>query len=195
MIQWISKHCSTASYLIKADDDQYLDIFKVVRILLRYPLPPRFIFGHIKKGVIKRNSPGKKINVRNDLFPGMEKYPMFLHGATYVMVASTTMMVMNEIANTTPIFHLDDVYMTGVLAGQIRKLSHYSYSAKPSNGTFQPTYPNLNVRMKDVEDIRKTWCKHADASKEKYPSLFNDTTLEQSLKLAKCDEQDPPLSL
>lgn len=108
-------------FVIKTDDDIFVDIFVLIKILERtYKKSQRFIMcNEVKGSPIIRNSLNmcktkKRLCIHDDILPGQSTYPRYCSGASYFY---TTNIVhdLYETSLRTSYFFVEDVYITGFL--------------------------------------------------------------------------------
>ncbi len=116
-MRWVSEKLPSVSHLLKADDDVFLNPYywmvKIRSLELTWPnkTPPCFM------GNILRNTPvlrTGKWGVTEKMY-SHPVYPAYCNGPNYYFNRQAMLAVLG-IANTTPLFHLEDVFFTGFLA-------------------------------------------------------------------------------
>lgn len=142
---WVLNHCSHAKYILKADDDAFIDIFQLFEFLLRtFGKDPEAalicnVFPEGTKPVRGTDVLGKKWAVTYEEYPNKE-YPKYCGGLAYLATPN----VIREIYRMSrkvgnKYLWIDDVYVTGIL----RELAHV-----------EPFYLNLRY-LYDPEEYRK----------------------------------------
>lgn len=118
ILQWSSRYCSKAKYILKQDDDVRLNTFHLIRALRqRSMLFDHFIVGNSKLLV--------EMPIRNELskyYVSMKEfsdpyYPLFAHGPGYAFPQATGALLY-QASLRTPFFRLEDVYITGLCAAK-----------------------------------------------------------------------------
>ncbi|XP_067660447.1 beta-1,3-galactosyltransferase 1-like [Haliotis asinina] len=125
-INWINDNCLQARYVVKADDDMFVNIFMVVE----YVLPTiykkqRTVVCHYKKrgtSVIVRD-PKDKWFVPPDVLPDKTTFPDFCSGYVVIMTVDSIPLLF-ESSFQAPLISIDDVYMFGILPMFSRKLNY-----------------------------------------------------------------------
>lgn len=112
MMRWVLKHCPKVSFLIKCDDDTFVN----VEILLKVMQSKRTdaIHGHLYANKRPYREPSSKWYVSMEEYNGTE-YPPFLAGSFYVLGGSTLRRLYNA-SEQEPFFWLEDVFLTGFVA-------------------------------------------------------------------------------
>ena len=142
-LQWINEYCSNAQHLVKTDDDMYVDIFQVVKAIQVLFSIPRFILGSlISHASIVRDGNPPKWNVEKYLMPASTNYPSYYEGWIYIL-PDAVFSDLYQAAMTTPVFHIDDIYITGLLAGQLSNIDFLDFKGKIPEGTFMTAHPKM----------------------------------------------------
>ena len=125
-LYFVAKYCPHVPYVIKADDDAFINIFKLMELVKTKHLKERFLmcFKAIDP-VIMRRSKGKcgRWCVSDDVFPGETMYPSFCPGMAYI-ISTDLILELYNISKSTPYFPLDDVFVTGIL---MKEISHFTW--------------------------------------------------------------------
>ncbi|CAG9762272.1 unnamed protein product [Ceutorhynchus assimilis] len=159
---------SKASYLLKIDDDIYLNLPKLVDDLVTRNRTENLLMGSVICGSKPiRSSSDKWYAGPSYLFP-YNIYPSYMSGTSYCMSRDVAKKLLHT-ALDTPIFHLEDVYLTGICAKKMGlTLTH--------NGrfTYHPLKPNLclykpliTIHYQKPEDIEKIYRSARDSEVEK----------------------------
>jgi len=117
-LQWASDHCSQAQFLLKQDDDIFVDLHNLVARLRNSPLGTalksrKAIYGKVLQNRRAIRDPGSKWFVTQEEF-GSELYPSFVSGWAYVTTPSTIRRLLQGL-ETLNFFWIDDVFITGIL--------------------------------------------------------------------------------
>ena len=123
-MKWIHTHCSNTKYVLKTDDDIFINIFELLEhILPTIDSSKNVIACHIKESgssVIVRNK-NSKWYVPEHFFPNMTHFPRFCTG--YAVVMTTTLVhELYKVSQNTPALPVDDVYTFGVLTQPIKDI-------------------------------------------------------------------------
>ena len=192
-LKWVSTHCQKAAYAVKADDDAFINIFKITDILELNQHRKRLVVCPQWKTMPILRDPSKcmKWCVKYSEFPGQNFFPRYCAGLSYAL-SREIIPIMHKAAAKTPFFWIDDVYITGLLTAKVpemeyidmlsnfclkedtaiehfkddaRPLSdHYVHVKKPENF---PKLWNLILNRLDKEELRK----FTPAFLEKHPIL------------------------
>ncbi|XP_066262693.1 beta-1,3-galactosyltransferase 5-like [Euwallacea similis] len=165
MLKLFTLRCqSKVNYLLKIDDDIYLNLPKLVDDLLMRNQTENLLMG----SVICRSRPIRTYGDKwyagpSYLFP-FDVYPSYISGTTYCMSGDVTHKLL-QAALTTPIFHLEDVYLTGICAKKIAlNLTHNArftfHDLKRNYCLFRQL---ITIHYQDPESIQKDF----DASQDR----------------------------
>lgn len=117
-LKLVSQHCAAAKYLFKNDDDMFINVPYLVKVL-RNRTMHRAIMGPLNVGSkVYRN--GKWKVSRTD-FP-FQVYPPYESGAAY-LITCDIVRELYETSEYVPSIFIDDVYITGIL-GRILNVTH-----------------------------------------------------------------------
>ncbi|XP_015121660.1 beta-1,3-galactosyltransferase 1 isoform X2 [Diachasma alloeum] len=128
LLKWVTTNCPQATYLMKTDDDMYINVDNLVKALKSRPQSVDTLIGALICNARPISDPKNKWYTPKYMFS--EKiYPNYLSGTGYVMsldVASK----LYESALSTPLLHLEDVYITGLCArnAKLRPVDHPGFS-------------------------------------------------------------------
>ena len=119
-MQWVSKHCQNAKFIMKADDDVYLNITHILQFITDVSRQDTFNSSNYLVGHINRKSPVLRIGqwgVSISNYP-LNTYPPYCSGAAYVMALPTAQQLCKEFATRSEltILPVEDVFITGIMA-------------------------------------------------------------------------------
>lgn len=137
MLHWTETYCSEAMFTVKTDDDIFLNSYLLVNIInsmlvnmtsvsptkleCNYEDPSALIYGiRIGRAIVIRNSQNSwpeatRYIVTDDEFP-CKIYPPYLSGFGYIVNRNARSMLVCAFFRHQNIFHMSDVYITGILA-------------------------------------------------------------------------------
>ena len=129
--KWFTVYCPNVRYLIKADDDVYVDVAQVMSILqTKYQNHTRFflcaLFLENSLPILRNKSTCASWCAPDTFLPGEQWYPSFCSGSSYILSRDLTRdLYMASLS--TPYFFIDDAFI-GLLNRKIRpKASLYSF--------------------------------------------------------------------
>ncbi|CAH1795167.1 unnamed protein product [Owenia fusiformis] len=107
---WVTESCSTVNFIVKSDDDTFINIPFLVKTLKKQ------INENVLIGALNPHSKvprqGLWKTTRRE-WPG-DYFPPYCSGVAYAMSTRTAMKLMET--PSVPLIHLEDVYITGILA-------------------------------------------------------------------------------
>lgn len=135
MLKYIRDSCPGTKFVAKIDDDIFLHVPNLQNTLLDETLPQKLLLGCLFCNARPIANRWNKWYSPPYMYRG-EKYPNYLSGTSYV-ISTNLVKPLLKAALETPLFHLEDVFITGILA---KKLSvrltdnkGFSYQSRPLN--------------------------------------------------------------
>ncbi|XP_033743784.1 beta-1,3-galactosyltransferase 1-like isoform X2 [Pecten maximus] len=113
-LHWVSTHCADAQYVLKADEDTFVHIPKLLDVLAqtRHPAYQGVVLGHVNTGGIVKRIGRWKVENKDYPFP---HYPPYTAGNTYVISANVAATLFRT-SHFMPYIPIEDAYITGILA-------------------------------------------------------------------------------
>ncbi|XP_059171832.1 beta-1,3-galactosyltransferase 1-like [Physella acuta] len=140
--RWVSEHCPQAKFVIKIDDDVFINPFKLIQeVLPLYKNKSRHIACHLRPNgtsIILRGA-GKWM-VEEDEFRGHKYYPFDYCNGYFVIITSDLIRPMLKAARINPFFWIDDVYLFGILPATV------------GGTTFIDLLPQLSLQLGVAKD-------------------------------------------
>lgn len=130
MLKWVHQNCPKAQYVMKVDDDVFLNVPH-----LQYDLfnktDTSLLTGSLICGARPIHNQWSKYYTPHYMFRE-GKYPNYLSGTGYLMSGDMVKRLFDA-ALTTPYFHLEDVFLTGICAKKIgvRPTDNIGFSYSP----------------------------------------------------------------
>ncbi|KAJ9581515.1 hypothetical protein L9F63_023306 [Diploptera punctata] len=115
-LQWVTRYCSQAKFVIKMDDDIIVNFYRIFHII-ESSLKERnnsFLMGYVLKGTLPVREPMNKWFVTKSEYSD-SVYPPFLSGWMYITTPRVAKTLV-EISKSIKYFWIDDTYVTGLLA-------------------------------------------------------------------------------
>lgn len=167
-LKWVAHFCRGARFVLKSDDDTFLDIFTVVELLKRRfgsTQPADLMACTVyRNAFVKRSHRSKWFVAVRDFRPNF--YPTYCSGWTIVMSTDVVLRLYVESANLT-YFWIDDVVVSGILVQRIgiehASLDWWDYSFQWSplqawlrrmSSKWSPVFGLPNV---DADAIYRLW--------------------------------------
>ncbi|CAG5114735.1 unnamed protein product, partial [Candidula unifasciata] len=118
VLRWVNSFCPNAKYILKLDDDVYVNIPLLMKSLHDFAAqlspPGPFFFGYLIADDSPHRDPTSKWHTPYTVYRE-EKYPNFVSGTAYVMTGEAAVLSY-EASLRIPLFWLEDVYITGLCA-------------------------------------------------------------------------------
>lgn len=136
LLKWVSQYCPNVQYVLKTDDDMYVNVPNLVNTLARLPVKTNVIYGVLFRKAKPNRNPSAKWFVPKDQFDG-DMFPDYLSGTAYAMSRDVTPKLLEQTA-TVPFLVMEDVFITGLCASQchvkrynVRGFAHWK---RPATG-------------------------------------------------------------
>ncbi len=156
-LKYVMEDCPNAEVLLKSDDDMFINLPYLLDILQEK---------EIHHSIVGPKNTGSKVMrtgkwaVSREAFP-FGHYPVYESGAAYV-ISIDLIRDLYETAEYVPPFHVDDVYITGVL-GRILNVTHVSQDGfafwvnKAPKVCEFVTHKKVTSTNMTPEKLRKMW--------------------------------------
>ena len=147
MLKWFSQYCTEhVQYLMKVDDDMYINVPEVYN-LVKENKNMNMLTGFMHCGAApmthgKQYAPSYMLNDIKE-----STYPNFLSGTAYVM-SNTTAEILYRTSMIIPAFHLEDVYLTGILPTYYNQLL---YEVNEQSLIPSSVFQNKELSIKEKE--------------------------------------------
>ncbi|XP_046581555.1 beta-1,3-galactosyltransferase 1-like [Haliotis rubra] len=113
MLEWVTHYCNSSKFILKADDDMYINLPNLIKALHRRK-GDTFIIGHLHdKGKPVRDKKSKWFIPRK--MYRKDNYPPFTVGVAYSMTTKAAKRLYAK-AQTMSFFPMEDVFLTGIVA-------------------------------------------------------------------------------
>ena len=121
MLEWAVKHCQSAKFIAKIDDDVMVNFTKVIPLLHEMASQHiRFITGSLRR----KGKPLDFSKWRDPIYEALyhsNKYPHFIAGPGYLMTNNFIDELL-AVSRSKPFLHLEDVFITGICAREVNGL-------------------------------------------------------------------------
>ncbi|KAK7576634.1 hypothetical protein V9T40_012920 [Parthenolecanium corni] len=131
LLEWVDTYCSLVPFVLKADDDVFINIPQLLTLLEKQQKVKRSIFGLLRRG----ERPAREISSKYSMSKSEYKpdiYPDYLLGPGYLMTQDSIHDLYRQ-ALDMPYMKLEDVYITGLVASlmgikivNVKRFIHYS---------------------------------------------------------------------
>ena len=119
MLKWASTFCYTAKYVIRTDDDVYVNVRKIVSVIRRTGhRRDNFILGKVRQNSLVPRSRKSKYFVHPREY-GHSRWPVFAQGGLLGYPLKTVRLLYEASLRVRPVW-LDDVYITAMCRKEVR---------------------------------------------------------------------------
>lgn len=160
LLKWFNINCDISNklrteYVLKTDDDIYINIPQLYE-LVRTNRKPNLLVGTLICNAVPIKDPHNKWFVPRYMFHE-KKYPNYLSGTGYLMNRVTAAKLYAS-ALATPVFHLEDIYITGILSRNvgIRPVDYigFSYVRRELKAcVFQKSISTHHIKHQEMLDM------------------------------------------
>lgn len=117
MLEWVDSECKRASFVLKTDDDMFINIPKLLQFIEKKQTDKRTIYGRLAK----KWKPIR--NVKSKYYVSLEQFrrpifPQFCTGPAYLITRDCVRDLYEKALNLTYL-KLEDVYTTGIVAEKV----------------------------------------------------------------------------
>jgi len=157
LLKWFSKSCEKVPYVLKTDDDVFINL-KNLHALVTKNKKTNLLMGTLICGATPIRDPYNKWFSPKYMY-GKKRYPNYLSGTAYLMSRSITS-TLYEAALDTPVFHMEDIFITGVLAQSvgIRPEDNVGFSYVKRRATpclYAQIISSHHLSMTEMRDMHK----------------------------------------
>lgn len=118
MFEWVDNFCSKASFVLKTDDDMFINVSRLLAFINKHNPDQRVIYGRLaKKWKPIRNKKSKYYISPQQYKPTV--FPDFTTGPAYLLPARLSKDLYSAALNHT-YFKLEDVFVTGIVANNLK---------------------------------------------------------------------------
>ncbi|XP_069830756.1 beta-1,3-galactosyltransferase 2-like [Dendropsophus ebraccatus] len=159
-MEWVTKFCPSASYVMKIDSDMFLNVDYLVHKVLHpnKPVHQNYFTGHILGRSLPRRDPSSKWYVPKEVYPD-DKYPPYCAGPGYLFSTDMAKKIY-DVAQEIRVIPMEDVFM-GICLYEL----HIPLT-KPPAGKFYHQKINydlckfknlVTVHHYEKEELRTVW--------------------------------------
>ena len=117
MLEWVDTYCSEVRFVLKTDDDMFINVPRLMAFVNKHKLFKNVIFGKVAKKWKPVRAKSSKYFVSKLQYPGVF-YPDFCTGPAYLM-SNDVVNKLYEGALNESFLKLEDVFATGIVASKL----------------------------------------------------------------------------
>nr|CAG4648786.1 EOG090X0A8N [Polyphemus pediculus] len=159
MLKWVTTYCPQVTFVLKTDDDMFVNVPALVHHLAQPAIRHRkdLIVGSLFCRVAPIKDLHSKWYSPQFMFSGKE-YPDYVSGTGYV-ISGGLISTLFENAMQVPLFHLEDIFITGMVARQSNitpeNFHLFSYLKQPLNLTclYQKIFTSHGLKPAELRSI------------------------------------------
>lgn len=167
MLAWANAHCPQVHYVAKADDDMFVDMYRVVFELLPKLYPKTLAVAcDVKRDLEIQRDPGSRWYVSEDILPGEKFWPQFCSGYFAVLTGETIPKLYEASFSVEYFVPVDDAYLFGLLAHKNLPLEYVDIHNQISPNEipvpeeeliFSGRFKFISFRVKSHDDHPRMW--------------------------------------
>lgn len=115
ILEWTLTYCSTAEFLLKTDDDMFINVPRLLEFIQLHRNKKSLIYGRLAKKWKPIRNKKSKYYVSPAQY-GAKLFPSFTTGPAYLFTGGKTIEKMYHMALKNTYLKLEDVYTTGIVA-------------------------------------------------------------------------------
>jgi beta-1,3-galactosyltransferase 1 len=125
-LKWITEYCQNAEFIVKIDDDVFVNFFKVFSEMSQIKSRKRYITCNILRAGSNRIQRAIYDHwyVHKDEFKRMRYYPYTSCSGLAVFISRDLVPLLYKAAFMSPFFWVDDFYLFGILPAKIDDVIH-----------------------------------------------------------------------
>ncbi|XP_055614743.1 N-acetyllactosaminide beta-1,3-N-acetylglucosaminyltransferase 4-like [Uranotaenia lowii] len=165
MLDWTSSNCPEVKFILKTDDDMFINVPRLLAFVESHASSKRTIFGRlVVKWKPARNKGSKHYITLEQYFPPI--FPPFTTGPAYLMT-SDVVADLYKTALAQTYNQLEDVFITGVVAQllNIKRINMKEFLNQPLSPMDECTVQKfISIHRVNSTDLLRLWEKLSDDS-------------------------------
>ncbi|XP_054721314.1 beta-1,3-galactosyltransferase 5-like [Uloborus diversus] len=158
LLKWAKEFCPNVQYVLKTDDDMYINVPNLIDFLIKTPTKSNIMYGYLFRKAKPNRNPSHKWFVPKSQFAA-DMFPDYLSGTGYVMSRDVVPKLLESVY-VVQFFLMEDIFITGFCAGESRISRHhvksFSYWRRPATGcAFKDAISGHHVTTHDMIKIWK----------------------------------------
>jgi len=192
-LMWASRYCRQAAYVVRTNDDSFVNIFEITRIMDEHSadrwtiMCPLWQDGSMP--ILRDSKDCGQWCVAESEFPGMSHFPQYC--ASVVTIISRELVgALYRASLTTPFFWIGDVYLTGILPKKLLAekilyvdlLHMMSLDSDAVLSKYADMSSNITImitQLDSVEQFRTAWTSLLKRLPSSALRLLSDDTISQ----------------
>ncbi|XP_033748121.1 beta-1,3-galactosyltransferase 1-like [Pecten maximus] len=156
MLRWAMSYCNSAKYVLKADDDMFINVPYLIGVL-KHKHITNSVIGMLIQGARPIHNPASKWHTPQELYKEAV-YPPYLSGTAYVISGDIVSKLFHA-SQMTPLFWLEDVYITGLCRRKIgaNAVADYGFTYSHRSPTGCAYQHIITGHDNTLEEIEKIW--------------------------------------
>lgn len=123
-LRWVTEFCPNVNHVIKVDDDVFVNTFRVLDVLNGTRDTDRKIYCQLRPAYSNVIPRAGKWKLEKEFFKNFTRYPFPFSNGFIVIYSGKLIPELSKAAEFTPFLWLDDVYVTGILAENVGRVTH-----------------------------------------------------------------------
>ncbi|KAL1423568.1 hypothetical protein MTO96_020952 [Rhipicephalus appendiculatus] len=158
MLKWAYVNCSRTRFLLKVDDDMFVNVEKLLRFLKAHGenRTRPFLAGYVAQGRKTVRRAGSRWYMPLAVYEP-DWLPSYIHGSGYVVSRDAVRPLFTE-ALTTPFLYVEDIFLTGIVAQKVGIELTNSRCFIPYSVWHPCDYRNfISTHEWDLEQLQIAW--------------------------------------
>ena len=118
MLEWVKNKCPKALFILKVDEDVFINIPNLLKFIESKQSEKRTIFGRLAVNWLPFRNKASKYYLSYEKYK-LEVFPNFTTGPAYLMTSDCVADLFDKALNLPFIPKLEDVYITGLVAQEV----------------------------------------------------------------------------
>ncbi|XP_044761115.1 beta-1,3-galactosyltransferase 1-like [Coccinella septempunctata] len=149
MLEWVSRFCMKSKFVLKTDDDMFINVGKLLDLIKTIPSEANAMYGKVIDGMPRFKYESSKHYLPSTQYD-QDILPTYLSGPAYLIPTHLSQLLLNKSLDHTS-FKLEDVFISGIIATSLRiKLVHnpgfynFHLNINPCNVQHRISLHNMN---------------------------------------------------
>ena len=160
-LKWVTKFCSGAQYILKADDDSFIHIPRLIEMLKKNPAGHSgSVYGKLNSYSPVQRTEGKW-NVTYEDYP-LSIFPPYMSGGAYVLSGNIAGKLL-AVSEYMPYLSVEDVFITGILRfiiGGVRAVASFDFAHWAEKEPFPCRFmieTKISANVKSSNLMKEMW--------------------------------------